>query len=313
MSLPACGVGQEARSVRLVIEPRPHFVGQPLRLEVQATADNVPPAIRPPSGDGFELVSIGTYSEPVSSDAIGDQRRETFRFRFRFRLIPLRAGTIRVGPFRVGDDGTTAPFELRPSPVPRPVPGNFSGAVGSIEATSGTDHAVVRLGQSFEYWVRLDGLGALGPIRLSAPDLGSVARVKALPPERSADPPSRTYRFVVTATTAGAVRVPPIVLRWFDPSRPGYATTIVPPVRVDVRPAEPLDLSRLELAQPTLANASQERRTSTVPRPQRRIPVRLCIVAGFAVLLVARLWRRLRPVISRSGPGSSPGRSYKGP
>jgi hypothetical protein len=304
-----CGLtaaGQSVEDVRLVIEPRPHYVGQPLRVEVQVTSANEAPAVREPAADGFELIRVGTFAEPLSVDAIGEQRRETSRFHFRYRLVPLRGGVVRVGPFQVGPEGRTAPFVLRPTPLPSP-PENFSGAVGEIEASVEANPQVVRLGRTFEYRVRLQGPGALGTIRPIALDPGLDATVATLPAERSTEPPARTLRFRIEPKHSGTLRIAPRVLSWFDPEQGAYSTTIVPPMVVAVRPSDALDTSKLELGQEASARSSigDVEQSSTAAQPAEpgaaisRVRVRLWAVTGLALMVGSRVLAERRILGSR--------------
>lgn len=220
---------------RVRLEAGPRYAGQLLRLEVDVTAEGVRPEITPPRLQGGRLEPVGSAFQPLTTSAIGDLVNESNRYIFRYRLFVERPGLIVIPPFRVQSgnrSGASTPlqFEIRPLPPDRP-PG-FLGGVGPIRVVTEAVPAAVRVGETFEYRVRLDGPGAIGstadPIdtaRWAAPAI--KPRVRPLPGgEPVFEPPSRQFRYQVRPERPGEVTLPPVVVSWFDPRTARYQTVV---------------------------------------------------------------------------------------
>lgn len=237
----------------------PFYVGQEIGLQVTVIGNAQRPEIDLPTIAGATLAPVGTSMRPLTTSAIGDfTLNEANAFLYGFRLVPERAGRLTIPAFSVRDGrrrGVTRALSIEvqaPPTVGRPP--TFTGGVGPIEAHAEVTPEAIRVGQSFEYRVRLDGPGARGTARLPAGVAERLARlplaaeITPLPPESSDSPPSRTFRFRLRPTRAGEVAFPPVVLSWFDPPTGRYQTLTTSSPRVRVVDVPALDPSRVEFS-----------------------------------------------------------------
>ena len=242
-------------TVRVALGGRPPlYVGQPLDLEVVTIAGAERPVATPPQLAEATLAPVGLRLRPITSSGIGGVESQTNEYRFRFRLVPHRAGTLLVPPFRVaagGKAGSSAPQRIEVRPVPATGrPATWLGGVGPLSVSAEARPASVRVGQSFELVVTLSGPGALGstgPLdRARIEALPLAAEVTPLPDDLTIEPPTRLRRLRIRPTQPGRAVLPPVVVSWFDPASGRYQTAASEAVPVRVVDAPRLDAEAIE-------------------------------------------------------------------
>ena len=167
-------------------------------------------------------------------------------------LFPTRAGTLtipaatmKIGIPRLGffDSGgvvrrSTKPVEVKVEPLPDQ-PG-FSGAVGSYRTSATLDRDVVALGEAATLRFKVEGTGNLKWID-RAPEV-AVEGARVYPPQAKSSleatpggiSGSRTWEFVLVPETAGALAVPPLAFRYFDPTAGRIETAQTAPLTLRV-------------------------------------------------------------------------------
>jgi hypothetical protein len=249
----------EPLSVRANLAPGPYYVGQGIDLNVVVGGAAEAPRVAPPGVAGAEVSDLGMVVRPLASDAIGDVVNEVNRYIFRFRIVPVRSGTLRIPAVaaRLGDrSGASAPREIAARDVPAEGRTSaFLGGVGALELGAEARPATVRVGQPFEYRIRLAGPGAHGstqrPALAGLGRTGLGLREESLPDELAANPPARVFRWRLRPTRAGEAVLPPVAVAHFDPKARTYFTGSTPGVRVRVVDVPSFDPATLDYAPPT--------------------------------------------------------------
>jgi hypothetical protein len=246
-------------TVRVILGGGPRYrVGQVIDLEVVATAGATRPVVTPPKPDGATLAPIDVALRPIASSGIGSVESQTNEYRFRFRLIPHKAGTLALGPFRVaagGKAGSSAPRRLEVRSVPAAGrPTTWLGGVGPLTATAAAQPASVRVGQTLDLVLTLQGPGALGstgPLDASRIAALSIApEITLQPDDLTIEPPARTRRLRIRPTQPGRVTLPPVVVSWFDPRLGRYQSAATEGVAIRVEDVAPFDPARLQYGTP---------------------------------------------------------------
>jgi hypothetical protein len=291
--------------VRAAVPRGPHFVGQAIDLQVVTVAEGGEPQVVPPRIDqsALTIAPIETKVRPVASNGIGDVVNETSQYTFRYRLMASRAGRFTIPPFvvrKADRSGRSQALEVEiKTPPLAGRPASFLGGVGALQLDAQVEPPAVRVGQEFEFRIRLEGPGARGSVR--RPDLEAIARsplgirVEDLPEQYVADPPLRVLRYRLRPSRAGEGRLPAVAVSTFDPKTGLYQTRATPAVSiraVDVPQFDPRQLDDYEPPQPrallseTLANG---------------------LIVGLALLL-ACAWAVLRLARGHPHPGRDPAR-----
>jgi len=228
--------GLSARAV-----PGPYLVGQAIEVRVEVAGAAGGAKVEPPAVADAEVREIG-------EDTGGSVAR--------FVVVPRRAGSLEVPPFRLkvgGRSVASRPIRLAVAGVPASgrTPA-FLGGVGAFEVRAEAEPATLRAGQTLEYRLTISGPAAWGSLR--APDLSAWSslsprfRVQALPPgDPAGEPPSRTFRYRLRPTAGGRAVLPPVAVSAFDPKSRGFATRYAPGVPVVVEGPSGLDPSRIDL------------------------------------------------------------------
>jgi hypothetical protein len=175
-----------------------------------------------------------------------------------FWVLPRRAGVIRIPPFQLRLGTRSGTTDLKAIQV-RDLPGvgrtsAFLGGVGGLTVSAEARPATLRVGQEFEYRIRLAGPAALGSNR--RPSLAALERssltpgIEPLDDEVSAAPPERVLRWRVRPLNGGDLRLPAVPIARFDPRSQRYLTILAPSVPVRVVDVPTLDPSRLEYTTP---------------------------------------------------------------
>lgn len=260
------------------IDPPPHFVNQTIGVEVTAAGAG-PGASVVPSRVVGGTIAAGPVRTSVDGGLVAT-----------FGVVAGRSGPLRVPPFTLKRGGAVRGRSGSLSTTVRDLPASgrtraFLGGVGTLETVEAEAvPAEIRVGDSFEYRLRMVGTAAVGSAR--APDFSGWER---LPLGLRIDPPrtelvgdseseSESERVVtvrVRATVAGSADLPSISVAAFDPKTQVYRTWRSPRVAVAVAAAPTFDAGRLEYG----ASAS----LAPTPPPRRSIA---WLAVGLSVLLV---------------------------
>lgn len=244
-------------------------------------------------------------------------------------LFPTRAGaltipetTLRLGVPRGGFfDTGPAPVERRTKPLtitaePLPSEPGFSGAVGRFQARASLDKAALALGEAATLRFELSGTGNLEWLE-QGPEV-KVAGARVFPPQARSDlrptpaglTGTRTWEYVLVPETAGALEVPALGFRYFDPEagRIVAVETQALPLRVEggAPGAAPLSAAAARPAPRAAAGGLVLRSDLDPPRRLLPEPGPRLLSAGLALLLLAHaaLWGAGRLALrGAAGPG----------
>ncbi|MEO6811611.1 MAG: hypothetical protein ABI353_21065 [Isosphaeraceae bacterium] len=234
------------------------YVGQAIDVRVVAVAAGERPEVRLPSIEGAEVLVAGEGFRPISSGAIGGLMTETNQYVYQFWVIPGRVGVLRIPPFRLQLGTRSGATELRAIDV-RALPrlgrtSAFLGGVGGLSVSAEAMPSTLRVGQEFEYRIRLSGPAALGSNRrplLSGLGRSALApRIEPLDDEVVPSLPERVLRWRVRPLNGGEVKLPAVPIARFDPGSQRYLTLLAPSVPIRVVDVPTLDPGRLEYAAP---------------------------------------------------------------
>ncbi|WP_422930502.1 BatD family protein [Singulisphaera sp. PoT] len=210
------------------------------------------------------------------------------------RVTPRRAGqvTIPVLTFRIGErTGKSRQIKLNVEVVPSlGRPAQFLGGVGSFTVESSVDRGQVKLGETFEYRIKVSGPASRGMIhqpvlRRSESDPPDF-RIEPLTSEFSSDPPTRIFRYKLRAQRLGKSKLPPVSLSAFDPASRQFVTKATSRVEVVVQ-----DIPRLD------PNTLDYRLPEDPPRSELSWPALSAIGAGVVMLAISA--RRVRRSLRR--------------
>lgn len=269
--------------VRAELSRSPYYVKQSILFQVSVIAQGERPSVVTPRIMDADVIPIGTDLKQVSSSGIGRLVFETNRFISRYRIVPRRAGVLKIPAIsaRLGDrSGMSEPISIPIENVPQVGrPESFLGGVGSFEVTSEVSPASVRIGQVLDFRIRVTGPAALGmaqpPEIRRLPQLAPGLRIEPEPVEFVAEPPSRLFRYRLRPTRAGQLVIPPVAISAFEPTLRRYFTKVSPSVAVRVVDVPRFDPSSLDY--------------KPLPRPVSRWPKLLRAVALGVLLLIIGL------------------------
>ncbi|AGA29657.1 BatD family protein [Singulisphaera acidiphila] len=240
--------------VRAQLSPSPYYVKQSIILQVSVIAEGERPTVIPPKIGDADLIPIGTDLKQVSASGIGSLVFESNRFIVRYRVVPRRAGVLKIPPIsaRLGDrSGASEPLSIPIENVPQlGRPESFLGGVGSFEVTAEASASSVRVGEVLDFRIRVTGTAAIGmpqaPEIRRHPQLSPGLRIEPEPVEAVAEPPSRVFRYRLRPTRSGQFVIPPVAIAAFDPTLRRYITKASPSVAVRVVDVGRFDPSRLD-------------------------------------------------------------------
>ncbi len=260
--------GQTGKDVWLEITTPEHevFLHQRVPLEVSLYVGGVRVAdARYPllPGDG---VALEPFEEPVRQRrTVGDR---VFRvLRFRTTLVPLRSGTIELGPAslqlnvlrrtpsasrnlfdRFFSDsllGTerrprtlrSEPLSLRVRPLPEAGrPATFSGAVGQFELDVTAEPTQLRVGDPLSLRMLLSGAGRVTDAQ--PPSLVNTEGFRTYRPQMDQpDPDTTVFEQVLIPQDETLDAIPAVHFSYFDPEAAQYRTLSSQPIRLLLRPA----------------------------------------------------------------------------
>jgi hypothetical protein len=130
-------------------------------------------------------------------------------------------------------------MQLKILPVPEVSrPAGFLGGIGRFSLAAEASPKVVRVGQDFEFRVKVSGpaaWGAAGRPELARFDrLPLGLRIRSGPILTSDEPPERTFIYHLRPSRAGEAILPPLSLASYDPAVSRYITPVTPGVRIRV-------------------------------------------------------------------------------
>jgi hypothetical protein len=290
----------EPLRLRVEMEPETLYVGQGAVLAVSVVGDDRPPRIEPFQIPDAEVWTIGEDLKPVSSTGIGPVISQTNLHLLRYRVVPRKAGTLEIPSLLVEQGGRAGRSQpLRRLVVATPMAGRsstFLGGVGSFSIAAEANPRTLRVGQAFEYRLRIEGpaaWGITGPPRLDRFDrLPLGLEIVPLPDLRGREPPSYTFVFRVRATQAGDAVLPPIRVSSFDPKPGRYTTRASNSVAIRVVDVPAFDPDSIDYQAPEVSEANPQ--AETAPFAWTRMAVLGGLVSLAFTLLVVALWLRLR-------------------
>ena len=214
-------------------------------------------------GDG---VSLEPFEEPLRQRrSVGDR---VFRvLRFRTTLVPLRSGTIELGPaslqlnvirrtptasrnlfdrfFSDSLFGTerrprtlrSEPLSLRVRPLPQAGrPATFSGAVGQFELDVTAEPTQLRVGDPLSLRMLLSGAGRVTDAQ--PPSLVNAEGFRTYTPQMDQPAPDTTvFEQVLIPQDETLDAIPAVHFSYFDPEAAQYRTLTSQPIRLLLRPA----------------------------------------------------------------------------
>lgn len=247
--------------------PRRVVMGQALSLKIFAYGSQGAYSeigSNEPSREGFLAFDVDSgprvNAVPVQID---DKLWIAFRLR-EMVLFPIRTGTLRIGPMRLGFQGRgyppspgapglmreSAPIEItvvEPPLAGRPA-GYRLGDVGRYTLAATVEPRRIRQGESVSVIAKLEGSGNV-PSKLDIPQQNGVdwpepTVIEKLEAENGNVSGSRTFTFVVRVDRAGSVDLGALTLPYYDPDQQRYGVARA-------------DLGKLEVsADPTAAAAA---------------------------------------------------------
>lgn len=242
------------------------FLHQPIPLEVMLyiggmrIADAQYPVL---PGDG---VSLEPFEEPVRQRRT--VRGDMFRvLRFRTTVVPLRSGTIELGPaslqlsvIRPVPRGSPSLFDrffsdsllgterrprtlhsnalsLRVAPLPEEGrPATFSGAVGQFRMEVTADPTQLQVGDPLTLRMLLSGNGQVTDAQ--PPGLVNTDGFRTYPPQMDRPNPDTTvFEQVLIPQDKMLEAIPAVHFSYFDPEVAQYRTLTSQPIRLLLRPA----------------------------------------------------------------------------
>ena len=199
----------------------------------------------PPGFAGFWNVGEteqDEYTETVDSEAYRVIELRTL-------LFPSVVGTIDIGPavLTVSGGSSEAPIVVEGVPVtievratPAEAPAGFTGAVGRFEVSAAVDATTVRIDDSVELTVTVQGAGNIDALPdPSWPEFRGW-RVIESPPSVTSDVTdgrlvgSRTYVSVLVPEMAGELTVPEISYTYYAPGLEEYIEAVTSPIAVSI-------------------------------------------------------------------------------
>jgi tetratricopeptide (TPR) repeat protein len=236
----------------------------PLTLTLYLGAVSVDEVQQPRlEGDAF---AIEPFGKPVQGRQTVDGR--PYRtVRFETSIVPLRAGTLAIGPaveamtllvrrrhrdpmfdrFFGGDPfAERQPYELRSNAVELQVkrlpdagrPEDFGGAVGRFQLEVAAEPRTLAASDPITVTMRIAGSGNLSGV--AAPTI-DAAGFKLYPPQsvKSADAPAlRVFEQVLVPTSEEVRQIPMVRFAYFDPEREVYEVATAGPIGLMVQPSQ---------------------------------------------------------------------------
>ena len=262
-TLPGRRAGAPDLSLVLELPRREVFVHErvPVSVTLYVGEVRVDDVMQPRlEGDAFSVEPYGTPAQ--SQVTVGGRRYQTVRFDT--SIVPLRAGTLSIGPAvqnmsvlmqRRGTDpffnrffGATMfadaqPYVLRSNPETLTVrrlpeegrPADFSGAVGRFDLEVAAKPGEVQVNDPVTVTMRISGSGNLAGIE--PPHVGS-SEFRSYPPQSlkaGEGTGTRVFEQVLIPTSAAVREIPAVRLSYFDPEAAAYRVVTRGPIPLVVR------------------------------------------------------------------------------
>jgi hypothetical protein len=174
---------------------------------------------------------------------------------------------------------------------------DFLGGVGPFEVEARAVPTSVRVGETIEFTINVQGPGSLGLIepphltRLERLPIG--LRIDSRPDRMSAEPPAHMFVYHLRPTRAGEAVLPPVVIAGFDPETEHYVTRATEGIPIRVTDVPMLDPAAVAYGRP----AAPESRWVWLSG-QRGRGLALAIVVIFVSIATALYARR--PAVRRA-------------
>ncbi len=234
------------------IPPGTYVPGQAIEIRVGVVAREVRPGITLPAiaVDQGEIALIEEDFRQVGASGIGDVVEETNLYIGRYIVVPRRPGTLRIPPFRAdldGRRGAATPLQVEVQPLPVGRPPTFLGGVGSVAVRASARPERIRLGESLEYTLTLEGPGARGSLQVPTLDpllsKNPGLEVTAGRGTSMMNPPARTFRWTLRPDRAGELVLPPVLVSTYNARTRQFDTRSAPGIGVTVA-----DVPRFEIS-----------------------------------------------------------------
>ena len=272
----------------------------------------------PPGFAGFWNVGEteqDEYTETVDSEAYRVIELRTL-------LFPSVVGTIDIGPavWTVSGGSSEAPTVVEGVPVtievratPAEAPAGFTGAVGRFEVSAAVDATTVRIDDSVELTVTVQGAGNIDALPDPSWPEFQGWRVIESPASVTSEVTdgklvgSRTYVSVLVPEMAGELTVPEISYAYYDPDLEEYVQAATSPIVVSIAEAD-----GVPLVPPSGAGGTEDDPEFSDTRRLRAVPPVLGKAGGnvtenygywaawtlpLLVIFAAALWRRRRDAL----------------
>ena len=238
---------------------------------------NFPPL---PDFKGMELEKASQLS-PVEKSFHGVPWNEAFIQSM--SLFPLHTGKAMIGSLTmlyqpqlgqrdlfgmpIGQDQSVSsePVELVVKPLPEPAPDDFSGAVGKFRIKSQFAKTQIRVNESSQLTVEVEGDG--NPDYILEPKFIMPLEFEIYPPEVKVDTQARagrlfttkSFNYLVVAKKEGQSEVPSISFKYFDPETKEYRSAESAAIAVLVVPgAAGAPAAGGSVAQPSAPSVSED-------------------------------------------------------
>ena len=269
-----------------------YYAGQAIEVRVSVVAERDRPMVFPPKLDRAEVAKLDESFRQIAASGIGDFVTETNLFLTRFRVIPTAPGPLVIPPFHAridGRSGASKPIRLVIRPVPLDGrPPSYLRGVGRLRARAEAVPTSVRVGQTIDYRLILEGPGARGSTQW--PLLSEFESIKGLEIKTAgtdvvSDPPSRIDHVKIRPTVPGDLSLPSVAVATFDPDLGRYVETRTPSVLVKVVDVPRFDPASLDASLPKVEPESLIRRLiRAIATALLMIPVMLGLMILIAMI-----------------------------
>lgn len=282
----------------------------------------------PPTGAGVQRVKIAlNETDEIVVEQLGEQKegqKSAVILRVRKRFLATRSGTIELPTTFLEFGRQNQDFFSRPSAVTsyfkraptfsievlklpeenRPL--DFSGGVGTFEATATADRRLVKAGESIKLSVEWRGKGNLE--FFDSPDLARLDAFKGFrfygKVEGAKTNDRRVTTYDIAPLSADVKEIPPVPLSIYDLEKKAYRTISTAPIPISVTPLE--KTSGLGDAGPRTGVVIDIRdvQTRAQDSEESRGPTSKVLVGTLALVLGG--WFGLRTKIRRRGDPDAP-------
>jgi hypothetical protein len=289
----------EPLRVEADVAPGQYFVGQGIELRIRVAGRGQRPRIDLPAISDASAWTIDTERKPITRSAIGSIVGEENLFLTRVRVVARRPGLLIIPSIRAQLDersGRSRSVQLKILPAPEVGrPAGFLGGIGRFSLEAEATPKVVRVGQEFEFRVKVSGPAAWGiadrPELTRYDRLALGLRVRPGPILTSDEPPERAFIYRLRPSRAGEAILPPLSIASYDPAVSRYVTQVTPGVPVRVVAVSDFDPAAIAGEESVLNTGLSAGRRWTA----WALSVVALAAACVSLLVVRRRLRRRRP------------------